>query len=500
MWKKPVHPWIYEINARVWLKRLRQEYRAPFGLGDVPADEWRRIKDLGMDLVWLMGVWRPSQASREIAWAHQGLQAEYARVLADACPSDVAGSPYAVAGYQLSPLLGSPVELAVLKEKLNGLGLGLILDLVPNHTARDHPWCEKRPDLYVMSRDKGWFQPSEAFECGEAGEDPWWVAHGRDPYFPPWTDTAQLNAANPDTRAALAEIALGLTDVCDGLRCDMAMLAMNRIFSQTWGKWMTKQGQSEPADEFWPTVAGPAKAKRPDFLFIAEAYWGTEGELLRQGFDYCYDKGGYDLLSSRNGAGMAAALEAEGPEAGAKVRFLENHDEERAASRVPASAMEACVAAFLFLPGMKLFQQGQLQGARVKLPVQLCRAPSEPRDERIAALYETILSLANQPLFKQGQFTKPAFAGDASGERGRENLLVHLYRRGDSLGLAAANLSDYPARGALAPAKLPALDKLAFKAGGPTGGLGNRPPSLSRTAKGWLVDAPPCSWGVWVTG
>ena len=48
---------IYEINTRVWLKRFVSESKIPT-LKDVPQEYWMNLKDLGIDYVWLMGVWK----------------------------------------------------------------------------------------------------------------------------------------------------------------------------------------------------------------------------------------------------------------------------------------------------------------------------------------------------------------------------------------------------------------------------------------------------------
>ncbi|MGH8059226.1 MAG: hypothetical protein ACREOH_18660 [Candidatus Entotheonellia bacterium] len=70
------------------------------------------------------------------------------------------------------------------------------------------------------------------------------------------------------------------------------MLFVNRIVSQIWGE----RAGDAPAQEFWGEVIGALKAVRPDFLWMAEAYWDMEWELQQLGFDYCYDKRLYDAL------------------------------------------------------------------------------------------------------------------------------------------------------------------------------------------------------------
>ena len=60
------------------------------------------------------------------------------------------------------------------------------------------------------------------------------LAHGRDPYFPPWPDVVQLHAFSPAQRAATVGVLADIAGQCDGIRCDMAMLVTNQVFARTW--------------------------------------------------------------------------------------------------------------------------------------------------------------------------------------------------------------------------------------------------------------------------
>jgi len=75
--------------------------------------------------------------------------------------------------------------MAQLRSKLNRLGLGLILDFVPNHVALDHPWTRSSQRFIQVKESDFQAHPDQFFTC-EGGN----FAHGRDPNLPPWTDTA----------------------------------------------------------------------------------------------------------------------------------------------------------------------------------------------------------------------------------------------------------------------------------------------------------------------
>lgn len=83
---------------------------------------------------------------------------------------------------------------------------------------------------------------------------------------------------------------------------------------------------------YWKELIETIKEGRPDFLFIAEVYWNREYDLQQLGFDYTYDKTLYDRLKNRDAEGTRLHLEADLEYQNHSLRFLENHDEERAAT------------------------------------------------------------------------------------------------------------------------------------------------------------------------
>ena len=228
----PRRPIIYEINTLAWLQELSRRERTRVTLGTVPTQEWDALALHGFDAVWLMGVWERSPAGIRIANGNTGLQAEFGQVLSDYCQQeDNAGSAYCVRRYVVDDQLGGPNGLATARKKLADRGMRLILDFVPNHVAPDHPWIMDHPQYFIQgTADELAAKPGEFFKAGSCV-----VANGRDPYFPPWPDVAQLNAFSPALRQAALSTVLAIADQCDGMRCDMAMLMMNPIFERTWG-------------------------------------------------------------------------------------------------------------------------------------------------------------------------------------------------------------------------------------------------------------------------
>src|SRR4051812_46907712 len=73
------------------------------------------------------------------------------------------------------------------------------------------------------------------------------------------------------------------------------------------------------------------------------------------------------------------------------IRFLENHDEPRAAATFPAEKARAAAVMLMTLPGAKLLHEGQFEGRKVRLPVFLGRRPEEQADENLASFYQRLL-------------------------------------------------------------------------------------------------------------
>ncbi len=430
----PARPVMFEINTWPWLRELGRRLDRPVALGDVPPSEWDAVAALGVDAVWLMGVWERSPEGRDIALANAGFQAEWDRVLPGWTPADVAGSPYCVRRYVVDEALGGPAGLAAARQELARRGLRLLLDFVPNHVAPDHPWLAESPDFFVRGHYGDLVRDPQTYLSTEQGI----VARGRDPYFPAWPDVLQLNAFSAGLRGAAARTLLDIGAQCDGVRCDMAMLLLNDIFARTW-----PGAGDRPATEYWTDVIGAVRKEFPRMLFVAEAYWDLEWDLQQLGFDYCYDKRLYDRLLHEGAASVGGHLGAGLDYQDRLVRFLENHDEPRAAAEFPPGRLRAAAVAALTLPGALLLHEGQLEGRRVKLPVFLARRPEESPDGALRAFHLRLLAARRELRGGAWQLCEPTGWPDNPSFR---NLLAWGWRSEEWLHLVVVNLSGRPAQ------------------------------------------------------
>jgi hypothetical protein len=391
----PLYPALYQINTRVWMTQLGASLGRPATLDDIPDAELDRVAAMGFDWVWLLSVWRTGPAGQRIARANRDWRREFEETLPDLREEDIAGSGFAITSYTVQPGLGGDAALARLRDRLRRRGLRLMLDFVPNHTAVDHDWVADHPEYFV---------PGTELELARAPQNYVWVkratgdrllAHGRDPYFPGWPDTLQLNYGNRATQEAMIGELQKIARQCDGVRCDMAMLVLPDVFERTWGL------QAEP---FWPKATKRVRERVPDFCFMAEVYWDLEWTMLQQGFDFAYDKRLYDRLRAAQAGPVRGHLQAGLDYQSKLARFLENHDEPRAAATLSPGMHEAAAVITYLSPGLRFFHQGQLEGRKKRISPHLVRAPVEPADEALQRFYGDLLAVLRQPAVRDGEW------------------------------------------------------------------------------------------------
>jgi hypothetical protein len=435
----PDQPVIYEVNTAVWLDELSREAGRRVTLAGVAGPGWDAVTPDGADAVWLMGVWERSPAGLALANENPGLQASFREALPDLRPEDVIGSPYCVRRYAVDEVFGGREGLAAARAALAARGVRLVLDYVPNHVAPDHPWVMSDPELFV----RGSGDDLRADPAGWMAAGGQVLAHGRDPYFPPWPDVVQLNAFSPALRAATAATLADIAGQCDGIRCDMAMLMINDVFAKTWGD----RAGPAPAEDFWPAVAGDLRRRHPQTVLIAEAYWDMEWELQQQGFNFCYDKRLYDRLIEGDVPGVRDHLRADLGYQSQLLRFLENHDEPRIASRLGSGAERAAAVSVATLPGATLWHEGQFERRRVRPPVFLARRPDEPADADLAAWHRRLLAVVASHEVRAGDWRLLEADGWLDNQSCQNLVAWSWSGSGNWRHVVVVNLSGQPAQG-----------------------------------------------------
>jgi glycosidase len=405
----PRYPSLYQINSRVWLTRLSRPLGRRATLDDIPDAELDRLAGMGFDWIWLLSVWQTGLRGQQISRSHPQWRREFEETLPDLSDADIPGSGFAISRYTVHRELGGDAALARLRKRLGDRRLRLMLDFVPNHTALDHHWVEEHPEYYVAGTELDLVREPHNYTWVRRASGDRLLAYGRDPYFDGWPDTLQLDYGKRELQGAMLDELVRIAGQCDGVRCDMAMLALPDVFERTWGI---------AAEPFWPTATHHVRERFPDFCFMAEVYWDLEWTLQQQGFDYAYDKRLYDRLREGYARPVREHFHAGLDYQDKLARFLENHDEPRAAATfAPGKDRAAAVLTFL-APGLRFFHQGQFEGCVKRISPHLGRGPDEVPNPGVQQFYQRLLDVLQCRALRQGQWQLlecvPAFAGDGS--------------------------------------------------------------------------------------
>jgi hypothetical protein len=418
----PHYPALYQINTRVWLHELGVALGRPATLEDISDASLDQFAADGFDWVWLLGIWQTGEAGRQVSLRQQEWQPEYRELLPDFTSDDVCGSPFAVREYVVNREFGGPRALEQFRKRLAERGVKLMLDFVPNHTALDHPWVHEHPEFYVPGSEEDLTREPKNYCRVDTRHGQRVLAHGRDPYFPGWPDTLQVNYRHKGFREAMLGVLDSIAAQCDGVRCDMAMLVLPDVIARTWGdRARPADGSPSVDDPFWPAATARVRRHRPDFLFMAEAYWDLEWALQHQGFDYTYDKRFYDRLHAQDAGAVRGHLMADPEYQRRSARFLENHDEPRAAAVFPPAVHQAAAVLAFLVPGLRFVHEGQRSGRRLRASNHLRRRAPEPVDQELKSYYDRLLACLQRPEVRDGDWrlldAQPTWDGNPTWDR-----------------------------------------------------------------------------------
>lgn len=408
---EPRYPSLYQINTRVWLTDLSAILGRRATLDDIPDTTLDEFERQGFDWIWLLSVWQTGPAAQAVSRTNAGWRDEFVETLPDLCEDDIAGSGFAIQSYTVHRDLGGAAALARLRQRMQQRGLKLMLDFVPNHMAPDHPWIDEHPDYFVHGCEIDLARSPRNYCRVHTKNGPLLLAYGRDPYFEGWPDTLQLNYGNRALQQAMIGELTRIASQCDGVRCDMAMLVLPEVFERTWGI------RTEP---FWPEAIESIRRKQPQFLFMAEVYWDLEWTMQQQGFDYAYDKRLYDRQREQQARPVREHLRAGLDYQDKLARFLENHDEPRAAATFSPEVHKAAAVTTYLSPGLRFFHQGQFEGRQKRISPHLIRAPREGVNEPLCDFYTQLLTVLRRDVVRNGTWWQlecaPAWNGNGSND------------------------------------------------------------------------------------
>ncbi len=407
-------------------------------LDDISDKELDRLAEMGFDYIWLLSVWSTGDAAQKISRENKEWLAEFQATLSDLTEDDIYGSGFAIRGYTVHEKIGGNEALKRLRERLRMRNLKLILDFVPNHMAPDHTWVEEHPEYFISGTEADLSNSPENYTCIKNSKGDLICAYGRDPYFAGWPDTLQIDYCNPAAAEAMMNELLQISDLCDGVRCDMAMLVLPDVFEHTWGK---------KAQSFWPVITKRISEKVPGFTFVAEVYWDLEWTLQQQGFDFAYDKRLYDRLRKDHTKEIREHFFAGLDYQDKLARFLENHDEPRAASTFTDEQHKCAAVITFFSPGLRFFHQGQFEGRKKRISPHLVRGPKEPVNENLKLFYSKLLAALKKKIFREGNWNLLSSIPAWEGNNSWESFIVFGWKGADGeMALVVINYSPHSAQ------------------------------------------------------
>ena len=397
-------------STYVWLDQLSRAYERPIHrLDQIPDEELDLLADRGFTGLWLIGIWRRSEASAEIKRRCGN---------PEAMPS-----AYSIYAYEVSPDLGGVDALEQLKRRALDRGIRLGADMVPNHMGIDSPLVHHHPDWFIHRRTCPF--PSYTFEGADLSSHPdveikiedhyydrsdaavvfrwrhkhsgevYYIYHGNDGTGLPWNDTAQFNYLLPQVRETVMAMILDVARQFPIVRFDAAMTLTQKHFRRLWfpqpGEGGDIPSRSEEGlggeaftrampREFWREVVERAATEAPDTLLLAEAFWLMESYFVRSlGMHRVYNSAFMNLLKNEDNGEYRTYMKNIidfNPEVLRRyVNFMNNPDEDTAVAQFGKDDKYFGVCTLMAtLPGLPMFGHGQLEGFTEKYGMEYRRA------------------------------------------------------------------------------------------------------------------------------
>lgn len=382
---RPSQEWVRDaVIYQIWERSYSQK-------GDFNSitNDLDRIKDLGVDVLWLMPINPVGQEKKK----------------------GTIGSPYAVRDYYgINPDYGTADDLKRLVTEAHKRGLKVIIDVVINHTAWDNPLIKQHPEFYKKN-DKGEIIPP----------------------VPEWADVAGLDYSNKELRRYMIDMLtywIREFDI-DGFRCDVALM----IPTDFW------EAARAEVDKTKHNTIWLAEAEKPELLvhaFDIDYAWNIHGTLTEV------------LQGSKPASAIRKVWEEQAlrfPRGAMRMRFSDDHDERRAIARFGEKGALAAQALAFTLDGVPLVYNGMEVGDTAesgapalfeKLPIFWQIAERRPEFPRF---YKSMIALRKSSIALR--------RGDVQWlKNSDENRIVTFARRsGNEEIVVAINTSNQPFTG-----------------------------------------------------
>ena len=397
-------------STLVWLFQLSQKYERDITrLDQIPDEELDELARRGFSGLWLIGLWKRSDASKTIKqWTGN---------------PEAAASAYSLYDYDIAHELGGWDALANLRDRCFRRGIRLGSDMVPNHTGIDSRWMIEHPDRFLQLSYPPF--PGYTYNCENLSgrgditvqiEDHYfsrndaavvfkrinnhtgeirYIYHGNDGTSMPWNDTAQIDFLNPEAREAVIRTIVGVCQQFSIVRFDAAMTLAKRHIQRLWypvpghgGDIPSRAEHSISNDEFnrripnefWREVVDRCAAEAPHTLLLAEAFWMMEGYFVRTlGMHRVYNSAFMNMLKNEENSKyrltIKNTLEFDPEILKRFVNFMNNPDEDTAVAQFGKGDKYFGICTLLVtMPGLPMFGHGQIEGFEEKYGMEYRRS------------------------------------------------------------------------------------------------------------------------------
>ena len=364
----------------------------PEGTFQALRADLKRIRSLGVDIVWLMPIHPIGTKARK----------------------GILGSPYAISDYRaVNPEYGTIEDFKALVTDIHSLGMKCIIDVVYNHTS---------PDSWLVDNHPEWFYHKPDGSFGNHVGD--------------WSDIVDLDYTNTELWEYQIETLKMWAEIVDGFRCDVAPLVPLAFW----------QKAREEVEKVHPGCFWLSESIEPEFLSYLRGQGlvaHSDSEIF-QAFDAAYD---YDIFGIFRGylegklplsayAEAVTRQESTFPENYVKLRYLENHDTARAAQMIPDDTALLNWTAFLyFQKGMTLIYGGQEVGTVHRPDLFNKNDILWNAGQDLTGLLRRLAELKKEPLLTDSQYRVKALPRDillATHEKGGSKLIGVFSVRGNA--------------------------------------------------------------------
>jgi len=319
---------IYQVNTRQFSEE---------GTFKAVEQELPRLKDLGVDILWLMPIHEIGEQNRKGSL----------------------GSPYAVKDYySVNPEFGTLQDMKELVEAAHEMDMYIILDWVANHTAWDNVLVEEHPDWYEKDY-KGDFRPT-----------PWWD----------WSDIIDLDYDKPEVREYMTEVMKYWVEEVniDGYRCDVAGFVPIK---------------------FWNNVRQELDAIKPVFMLAEWESSDLHARAFDMTYAWSWNEALHNICKGQADVNALYIYyswnESAYPENSMRMTFVSNHDKnawEGTMYEQFGEGLEAAIALSVVGEGVPLIYNGQEAGNAKRLAF-FEKDPIQWKSHEIGDLYKKLFQL-----------------------------------------------------------------------------------------------------------